>query len=989
MKHTSKILIALLVLATMLMSMAVLTVGAETTTKVFDATEYLATDPDLTNIGVETAAGTEYPAGDMTIISGKSMKFDTSGNYDDGKTFSKGLKPGGKSSVSGNTVVRSIMFEVSGPATVKIWWKCGGDPKNNVPRYIAIWNASGTEVASAHKEDATKDSCYISELSVEEAGKYYIVCPIEQNVIHRVEVTENATSGGDTTECEHSWTDATCTAPKTCSLCNATEGEALGHTEATPATCTAKATCSVCEQEYGDVLPHDWDDGVASTEATCTVQGEMKYTCKNECGTATTAVLPYAHELDETGLCTKCNHYPFDPSTLPADGGFTAYNAFFSISGSISKKTNNGTVYAVELAKNSGGTIVINIKHNQSVVRVGFASTSGNNVSDFDILNSEGVSVIPENIDKTVKGTTAVFVEVILAAGEYKIVNPGTARGTRVTYATVSEPGHSHSEDESKRVEPTCIAVGSKTLVCACGDTKVEELAMLSEHPFATEWSKDAENHWYKCTTEGCTEISSQAAHNLVENADGNNVCSVCGYDAGHTCDYSVPDNDATHHWNKCSKCENIADKAEHVWDKAAVTCTEGRACDCGKKEAALGHTYVYGICAVCFTLDETYKYEFNFKASDVTAGTDKEALVPYTVLNNFLMVFGDVKQRTKNEAVYALEVGKNGTGALIFTVNGTATVTIEFASTGGSNTSAVCLLNDRGNMVLADDFTWQVTGTAPTALTYTLKSGTYYIVSPVSIPDYDRGARVISVDVDAYGCNHTYVEGYVQPTCLLTGGKAQVCSKCNHTVIADADVEAALGHSFEGSICKVCLAANPDYITNEIKVGDNSFVCNEHHLVGDLGPYEFITIEITEAGLYDFAGTGLAFTIFTTPIGSEGADFTAGTGASWATYVFGSAQLEAGTYYVGINYLAGVGEYTATVKLHEHKFEEGKCACGESDPNYVPPHTHTFVEGKCECGESDPNFKPAEPAPKLNFFQKIWLAIVNFFKNLFAGFKK
>ena len=44
------------------------------------------------------------------------------------------------------------------------------------------------------------------------------------------------------TPCEHDWADATCTAPKTCSLCGATDGEANGHTEetvaGTPATCT-------------------------------------------------------------------------------------------------------------------------------------------------------------------------------------------------------------------------------------------------------------------------------------------------------------------------------------------------------------------------------------------------------------------------------------------------------------------------------------------------------------------------------------------------------------------------------------------------------------------------------------------------------------------------------------------------------------------------------------------------------------------------------
>ena len=43
----------------------------------------------------------------------------------------------------------------------------------------------------------------------------------------------------------------------------------------------------------------------------------------------------------------------------------------------------------------------------------------------------------------------------------------------------------------------------------------------------------------------------------------------------------------------------------------------------------------------------------------------------------------------------------------------------------------------------------------------------------------------------------------------------------------------------------------------------------------------------------------------------------------------------------------------------HSHNFVDGKCECGESDPNYVAPHTHSFVEGKCECGETDPNYVP------------------------------
>ena len=42
----------------------------------------------------------------------------------------------------------------------------------------------------------------------------------------------------------------------------------------------------------------------------------------------------------------------------------------------------------------------------------------------------------------------------------------------------------------------------------------------------------------------------------------------------------------------------------------------------------------------------------------------------------------------------------------------------------------------------------------------------------------------------------------------------------------------------------------------------------------------------------------------------------------------------------------------------HEHEFVDGKCECGEVDPNWEAPHEHEFVNGKCECGEVDPNWE-------------------------------
>lgn len=59
--------------------------------------------------------------------------------------------------------------------------------------------------------------------------------------------------------CEHSYTDATCTAPKICTLCGETSGEAFGHTYSA-ATCTKPRTCSVCGAASGTALGHNWND---------------------------------------------------------------------------------------------------------------------------------------------------------------------------------------------------------------------------------------------------------------------------------------------------------------------------------------------------------------------------------------------------------------------------------------------------------------------------------------------------------------------------------------------------------------------------------------------------------------------------------------------------------------------------------------------------------------------------------------------------------
>ncbi len=56
----------------------------------------------------------------------------------------------------------------------------------------------------------------------------------------------------------HQWQAASCEAPKTCTNCGETEGEALGHSWET-ASCEKPETCSVCGKTQGEALGHEME----------------------------------------------------------------------------------------------------------------------------------------------------------------------------------------------------------------------------------------------------------------------------------------------------------------------------------------------------------------------------------------------------------------------------------------------------------------------------------------------------------------------------------------------------------------------------------------------------------------------------------------------------------------------------------------------------------------------------------------------------------
>lgn len=83
----------------------------------------------------------------------------------------------------------------------------------------------------------------------------------------------------------HTWTPATCTTPKTCSVCGVTEGEALGHAWGLPVidkspTCTTAGRCTyrctICNTTKFEVIPatgHNWKAATCTTPKTCSKCG--------------------------------------------------------------------------------------------------------------------------------------------------------------------------------------------------------------------------------------------------------------------------------------------------------------------------------------------------------------------------------------------------------------------------------------------------------------------------------------------------------------------------------------------------------------------------------------------------------------------------------------------------------------------------------------------------------------------------------------------
>ena len=91
-------------------------------------------------------------------------------------------------------------------------------------------------------------------------------CTEEKNMITSNESSADTgskvseTTNLSATECIHDYSEATCTSPKICIKCEATEGSSKGHMWK-EATCIVSKTCSVCGVTEGSTIEHNYQNG--------------------------------------------------------------------------------------------------------------------------------------------------------------------------------------------------------------------------------------------------------------------------------------------------------------------------------------------------------------------------------------------------------------------------------------------------------------------------------------------------------------------------------------------------------------------------------------------------------------------------------------------------------------------------------------------------------------------------------------------------------
>ena len=626
-------------------------------------------------------------------------------------------------------------------------------------------------------------------------------------------VTDAGTAG-------HKWVAATCTAPKTCSVCNTTEGNALGHDEVVDAevapSCTTTGLtegkhCSRCNtvlvaQGTVPALDHDWQQMAPVLPECCTRCGlsrnatvELIITADKETAKVGDTIT-YTVSLGPVYMLDAVEFKLVIPEGLKFKSGalvdgvqdtlkaaacnFNADKLKVAIAGCLDFETLTAytsventpiLTFTCTVEKGADGDIIMGVDTENwyfedffqpiSAVLVNEGSKVNIPCTHSDVTVHEAVAsscTTPGHAEYTTCNKCGIIVDGSDEALELDPDNHVDVTVYEAVHGTCENPGHAEYTECN---ECGILVSGSKDAVTndPHGNSQVE-----AEEYIKTPGTCTTATVYYKsCELCGVANITTFTADDI----SGHDMVAVTGTPATCT-EAGITDGE------QCSRCgettQTVIPATGHAW--AAATCETAKTCvNCGLTDGeALGHTWTDATCTApmtCSVCNKTEGEALGHKWTDATCTTAKTC----TVCNE---TEGEALGHKPTEATCTNDSVCTVCNEVISAANGhsfaAATCTAPATCTVCGATQGEAL----GHNMVKDE------AVDPTCTTVGYTEGAH-----CSRCDYE----VAQKEIAALGHEIVALDA-VAPTCTTAGLTAgEKCSRCDYAV-AQEEI-AALGH--------------------------------------------------------------------------------------------------------------------------------------------------------------------------------------------------
>ena len=375
----------------------------------------------------------------------------------------------------------------------------------------------------------------------------------------------------------HTWKDATCTVPKTCSVCNTTEGSALGHKYETAWSKDADKhwhKCSACGDKTNEET-HSWDKGTVTIQPGCTTAGTKTFGCI--CGATKTENIDAAGHT--AGAAVRENEVA---ATCTTDGSYDEVVYCADCRKELSREKKTVDALGHDCVHHNAKAATCTEKGWEA-----YDTCSRCDYTTYKETPAKGHSKGDAKKEKEVAATCT-------SAGRYDEVIYCTVCKAEISRESKTTPAAGHSFGAWTVVkEATCTAEGHETRVCSvCSAKEDKDIGKLSHEE--SDWITDENNHWKICTVCNAV-IEDETAHtfgnwvideNATEATEGSRhrECIICGHINRET----IPELGHTHSFDR--------EVTEDKYLKSEATCTMPavyyKSCNCGEKGT---ETFEYG----------------------------------------------------------------------------------------------------------------------------------------------------------------------------------------------------------------------------------------------------------------------------------------------------------------------------------------------------------------------------------------------------------